>query len=116
MAMGDVIPFARPVSHPTRLPETTTRPETQTGDWLVADSQALVEVSATQLEYVNKTIEQGKKVLNIYRDILCSLQRTVDFCQRCAESCELDNLDLMIEQRDRLRREMADILPASPPK
>lgn len=99
--MGEVIPFRRP--------ESNRRPAAERLPQLLAQAALLAtkyEAAAKHLAGALDSVEQAMTHLDTAFE---DTQRAVSFCRRCHEAFELDNLTAMIEQRDRLANEFAEM-------
>jgi len=96
--LGEVIPFIRPGSDFRRWAVKLERLGAQT-----AETAANCKIVS---EHLASAVEHGQQVRDLLGSFCEAMRKTTEFCRRCRDASELDDLAAMIEQRDRLAREL----------
>lgn len=97
--VGEIIPFR---ASGEKLPFTTDEVRLATAN--VVGVVARWAAVRNKLVQAREAAQQTLKRLDVLAD---SAGRTADFCRRCCEASEVDDLETMIERRDLLARELA---------
>lgn len=98
--MGDVVAFRRPRDDFRRLENQLNR--------LKAQATEAAAKCETVSEFLDRAAERGQRTLEYLDSLLDATERTREFCRRCDDAGNVQDLAVMIEQRDLLARELAE--------
>jgi hypothetical protein len=98
--MGEVVAFRRPGDDFCRLENKLNQLKAQ-----VSEAAAKYETASERL---NRAAKRGQRTLEYLGSLYDATERTIEFCRRCHDAGNIQDLAVMIEQRDLLARELAE--------
>lgn len=97
--MGEVLDF--------RIPGDDFRGLENKLNRLKAQATEVAAKYETASEHLERAAERGQHMLEYLGSIFDAAERAVEFCRRCRDASNIQDLGIMIEQRDLLARELA---------